>query len=187
MITITTTVDLYDYEELDERARASAADALCDATFTDSFSDWLRDDFARLLPNSRPEFSYSLAHCQGDGLDVTGAVDAGDMCELAGIPRIEAGAFEARPLDRRCLFRWDSPYTAGELAELMTEGRAWCADFALEAAWACCRAMQLLCDEYEQAGYAEIERYGEPEAHEGMLYEKDGTFWGWRDALAQAS
>lgn len=187
MITITTTVDLYDFEELDERARARAADALCGDVFVDFFSSWLRDDLAIVLPNSRPEFSYSLDYCQGDGLDVTGAIDVGDMCELAGIPRIEAGAFDARKLDRRCLFRWDSPYVASELAELMAEARAWCAGFALDTARACCRAMQKLCDEYERAGYDEIEHYGTPEAHEGMLYERDGAFWGLREALAQAS
>lgn len=187
MITITTTVELYDFEELDERAKARAADALCGAVFVDFFSSWLRDDLAAMLPNSSPEFSYSLANCQGDGLDVTGALDVGDMCELAGIPRIEAGAFRARSLDCRRLFRWDSPYVASDLAELMAEERAWCAGFALDAAWACCRAMQRLCDDYEQAGYAEIDHYSEPEAHVGMLYEKDGSFWGWRDALAQAS
>lgn len=70
---ITYTVDCYEYPELSPEAKENVHRWFLDDPFrTDDFTDMVKSDVSALLEPVEFNVQYSLAYCQGDGLNVSG-------------------------------------------------------------------------------------------------------------------
>ncbi len=74
MRTITKEVKIYDYSELDERAREKVKNDYMENLDSSIFTEQVIEDLKEKgLENLRP--LYSLSYCQGDGLCIYGSID----------------------------------------------------------------------------------------------------------------
>lgn len=78
MRTITATYNIYKYEELSESAKESVKGWYLPMR-NDDFCDYVKHDIKRLFDNADVKVQYSLASCQGDGLNIYGEVSAEDI------------------------------------------------------------------------------------------------------------
>lgn len=73
MKTITKKINVYNYNELNDEAKARAkADFLDDYTRTEDFYEMQRDSLASLFPHSAFDLQFSLSYMQGDGANIYG-------------------------------------------------------------------------------------------------------------------
>lgn len=171
METITRSYTVYDYTELSEAAKEAVKQWYIDdesrcEIFTEDIENMLSDDFK----NSTLKVQYSLAYCQGDGLNIYGELNLADMIEKISFDNFTAkekrfilwavknynqdikipynnhyGYCIARQAD----FRWSIEYDmeADKIRDINYK--------ALEKfEVACIEYLENLCSEYERAGYA---------------------------------
>ena len=74
-VTITRTYNVYDFSELSEEAKEKAKAWYLDGQEPEIFTENCEEDLACLFPNSDLKVQYSLAYCQGDGLNIYGELD----------------------------------------------------------------------------------------------------------------
>lgn len=73
MKTITKKINVYNYNELSDDAKARAkADYLDDYTWTEDFYEMQRDSLSSLFPHSAFDLQFSLSYMQGDGANIYG-------------------------------------------------------------------------------------------------------------------
>lgn len=83
MRTITTTTNIYTYNELTEEAKEKVKQYyLSDDIRTDLFSEDCINRITELFPNSALKIQYSLNSCQGDGFNIYGEVFFTDLMEI---------------------------------------------------------------------------------------------------------
>ncbi len=80
MRTITRTYVIYHYDELSDKAKEKVkAWYLNDDSRTIEFEDEYTENLRYLFKNSRLSLQFSLAYCQGDGLNIYGELDLEDV------------------------------------------------------------------------------------------------------------
>lgn len=80
MRTVTKIYNIYKYNELSEKGKEKVKQwYLNDTDRTYIFSDMVNLDLQELFPNSDLTVQYSLASCQGDGLNIYGKLEAKDV------------------------------------------------------------------------------------------------------------
>ena len=74
--------DVYKYEELNDSAKENVKRWYLDGKDSYVFTETCKEDLNCLFGyNHNLNVQYSLAHCQGDGLNVYGSIDAKDIIE----------------------------------------------------------------------------------------------------------
>lgn len=81
MRTETKTYTVYKYEELSESAKENVRKWYLEGQEPCIFTEDCRMMLNELFPNSDLKVEYSLAYCQGDGLNIYGDIDLGDVLE----------------------------------------------------------------------------------------------------------
>ena len=81
-VTITKTYNVYDFSELSEEAKEKAKEWWLDGQEPEIFTENCEENLAYLFPNSDLKVQYSLAYCQGDGLNIYGELDPLDVITL---------------------------------------------------------------------------------------------------------
>ena len=69
-------VTVYNYNELSDIAKEKVKEWLLDTRDSFEFSDWCKQDLENLFGINDLEVQYSLAYCQGDGLNIYGEISA---------------------------------------------------------------------------------------------------------------
>ena len=84
MRTVTTTKNIYTFDELTEQAKENAKQwYLGGAEFrTDDFYEQIRYDLTHDFPNSDLDVCFSLSYCQGDGLNIFGKINLFDFLKV---------------------------------------------------------------------------------------------------------
>ena len=83
MKTVTRTYEVYNYSELSEEAKAVVREWYLDNIHTaQDFTEMQTEDLKYLFPNSKLKLQYSLAYCQGDGLNIYGKVNVMDLFNI---------------------------------------------------------------------------------------------------------
>ena len=96
MKTITITKNLYTFDELDEKAKERVRQwYLDDPIRTDIFTEDITEAFLKEeFPESNLKVQYSLNYCQGDGLNIFGALNLYDF-----LPKWEANEKEKKTIE----------------------------------------------------------------------------------------
>lgn len=96
MKTVTITKNLYNFEELDEQAKEYVRQwYLDDPVRVDIFTEDITEAFLKEeFPKSNLDVQYSLSYCQGDGLNIFGALNLYDF-----LPRWEANEKEKKTIE----------------------------------------------------------------------------------------
>jgi hypothetical protein len=94
MKTITKTIELYEYNELNEKAKENVKNwFLNDYSRSEFFYDDIKLDLSEKFKNSDLDVTFSLAYCQGDGLNIYGDLNLYDF-----IPKWDATEKEKRTI-----------------------------------------------------------------------------------------
>lgn len=72
-------VNVYEYDELSEKAKQKVKDWYLEGQEPSWFSDCCNMRLKELFPNSELEVEYSLGYSQGDGLNIYGSVNLNDL------------------------------------------------------------------------------------------------------------
>lgn len=78
------TLNIYEYEELNEKARERAKNTCLEHVFYDlqkGYEDAIEWGLERTFPNSNLGYEYSLSYRQGDGFNLYGDLNIIDACE----------------------------------------------------------------------------------------------------------
>lgn len=78
------TLNIYEFEELSEKARDRAKKACLEHAFYDlqkGYENAIKWGLERTFPNSNLRFQYSLSYSQGDGFNLYGSLNIIDACE----------------------------------------------------------------------------------------------------------
>lgn len=76
-------IRVFEYTELNEAAKERAKEwYLDDYNRTEDFHEIITEDLKNLFPNSDLKVCFSLASCQGDGLNVYGTIDLLDFLSI---------------------------------------------------------------------------------------------------------
>lgn len=80
---IVNTIRVYKFEELNEIAKENVKEwYLNDYIRSEDFYNMIEEDLNNLFPNSDLKVCFSLASCQGDGLNVYGTINFNDFLEI---------------------------------------------------------------------------------------------------------
>lgn len=79
---VTRTYNVYNFSELSEEAKEKAKTWYLDEQEPEIFTENCEEDLACLFPNSDLKVQYSLAYCQGDGLNIYGELNPLDLINL---------------------------------------------------------------------------------------------------------
>lgn len=79
MRTETKVYNVYKYEELSEKAKENVRNWYLETQDSSVFTENCRYRLDELFPNSNLKVQYSLAYCQGDGLNIYGDIDLNDV------------------------------------------------------------------------------------------------------------
>lgn len=79
MRTITVEYNIYEYDELSDKAKDKVKETLLNLREPEMFREIVLNDLDYLLPNSSLDVQFSLSYCQGDGLNIYGEVDVEDI------------------------------------------------------------------------------------------------------------
>lgn len=96
-ITFTITKNLYEYNELSDKAKKTAKEKYLETREAWEFEDALKEDLNCLFPNSSLSVQFSLGCCQGDGLNIYGKLGKQDCLHIA--KRLDFSEKEIKRLD----------------------------------------------------------------------------------------
>lgn len=82
-VTYTITQKLYEYNELSGEAKETAKQKYLETKEAWEFEDIVKEDLNYLFPNSNLSVQFSLAYCQGDGLNIYGKLSKQDCLHIA--------------------------------------------------------------------------------------------------------
>lgn len=108
MKTITKTINLYTFDELNEDAKQAVREwYIYDPYRAELFKENVACDLENLFPASNLDVAFSLSYCQGDGLNVFGNLDFSDMFTAAKLaPRVSTAldGFTEKERRRICYY-----------------------------------------------------------------------------------
>lgn len=81
MRNVEVTYEVYTFPELSDEAKEKVKQWYLDGQNPDVFSDDCDGELASLFPNSNLKVEYSLAYCQGDGLNIYGELTPVDVLD----------------------------------------------------------------------------------------------------------
>lgn len=88
MFTFTKNLNVYEYLELSEAAKEKAKqEYLNDKTWSFQLTDFYEEDIKQVFPNSELKVQWSLASCQGDGVNIYGSASLDDIFTIPGSGR----------------------------------------------------------------------------------------------------
>lgn len=80
---VTRNYEVYDYEELDVKAKEKAKQWYLDNTFREeTLTEIFEEDLTEVFPESNLKVQWSLSNCQGDGVNIYGELHLDDILTL---------------------------------------------------------------------------------------------------------
>lgn len=189
-------VNVYEYDELSEKAKQKVKDWYLEGQEPSWFSDCCNMRLKELFPNSELKVEYSLGYSQGDGLNIYGSVNLNDLWN--GIDKSKYTDKEKKFMEYvlkthavdytmkqnwrygYCMsFSWD--FTEDIIYDMeYTQQRGIKYDVLEKFNEDCKEYMENLCGDFEKEGYAyfyevDDETLAEFCAENDYEFEEDGT------------
>ena len=190
------TINLYNYNELDEKGKEKVKECYFDILDPDEFTTMVLDELESMFPRSELKIEYRLSYCQGDGLNIYGKLNINDVLD-----RYEFTEKEKRTLKTYCYHTSDNvviPSNKHGYTYCYSDYISFDNDVRLELESMgyrdikyglllrvnddIRRDMRKLCDKYEELGYNYFYEISDTELSEwcndnGHMFTKDGSIY----------